>query len=83
MTDQLTIASTAIDALRSALRGPVILPDDAAYDEARSVWNAHINRRPALVTTSSNLVASPVAATCRSLALTPSTAGVASASGLV
>jgi FAD/FMN-containing dehydrogenase len=33
----------------SSLRGSVVLPDDAAYDDARAVWNAAIDRRPAAV----------------------------------
>ena len=34
--------------LRGALRGELVLPGDAAYEEARSVWNGMIDRRPAL-----------------------------------
>jgi len=37
------------EALRANLRGPLLLPGDDGYDEARSVWNGMIDRRPALV----------------------------------
>jgi FAD/FMN-containing dehydrogenase len=40
---------TAVEAVRTSLRGPVITPEDAAYDEARKVWNGMIDRRPALI----------------------------------
>ena len=36
-----------IEELRTQLRGPILLPNDAGYDEARSIWNAMIDRRPA------------------------------------
>jgi FAD/FMN-containing dehydrogenase len=35
--------------LRDELRGELVLPSDGAYDEARSVWNGMIDRRPALI----------------------------------
>ncbi len=39
----------AIDALRLRLRGPVMVPGDPAYEEARTLWNAMIDRKPAMV----------------------------------
>lgn len=36
-------------ALRAALEGDVVLPQDAAFDELRAVWNADVTDRPALI----------------------------------
>jgi FAD/FMN-containing dehydrogenase len=35
--------------LSAALRGTVLLPDEPAYDAARGIWNAMIDRRPAMI----------------------------------
>ena len=35
--------------LRSRLRGQLVLPGEPGYDAARTLWNAMIDRRPALV----------------------------------
>ena len=39
----------AIEALASGLRGRVLDPAAADYDAARTIWNAMIDRRPALI----------------------------------
>lgn len=44
----------AVNALRDAMSGPVLLAGDSGYDEARTVWNAAIDRRPAVVARCSN-----------------------------
>lgn len=41
--------SGGIEALRAAMDGPVIMPDASDYDDARSLWNGDIDRRPAVV----------------------------------
>ncbi|HEY7218727.1 MAG TPA: FAD-binding oxidoreductase, partial [Candidatus Binatia bacterium] len=38
-----------IESFRMDLRGPLLLSGESAYDEARAVWNAMIDRRPALI----------------------------------
>ena len=34
---------------KARLRGPVLAPGDAGYEDSRTVWNAMIDRRPAMV----------------------------------
>lgn len=44
-----TMTPEAIEALRAAVRGTVVTPEDPEYDAARTVYNAMIDKRPALV----------------------------------
>ena len=41
--------NTPFDELRAGLRGPLILPADPGYDDARRLFNAMIDRRPAAI----------------------------------
>jgi len=43
------LTQEVLGALRLRLRGPVILPGETGYEDARTVWNAMIDRRPAAV----------------------------------
>src|SRR5512147_1972145 len=39
----------AIEELRRHVKGQIVLPGDPKYDEVRKIWNAMINRRPAVI----------------------------------
>jgi FAD/FMN-containing dehydrogenase len=43
------LSTETIDALRAQLRGSLCLPGEPGYEQARTIWNAMIDRRPALV----------------------------------
>src|SRR5439155_17972281 len=43
------VDDTSIRELREHLRGRVFLPGDEGYDDARKVFNAMIDRQPALI----------------------------------
>ena len=46
---EILLDQKALDDLKARLRGDLLRPGEAAYDDARSIWNAMIDRRPALV----------------------------------
>jgi FAD/FMN-containing dehydrogenase len=45
----IAISTDILTALRPQLRGSICLSDEAGYDEARTIWNAMIDRRPGAV----------------------------------
>jgi len=44
-----TVGVSEVEELQGALRGKVLLPGEPAYDEARRIWNAMIDKRPAMI----------------------------------
>jgi len=46
---EIAIPDDLVEQLRNSLRGQLVAPGEPAYDEARTIWNAMIDRRPALV----------------------------------
>jgi FAD/FMN-containing dehydrogenase len=45
----IALSNDILTALHSELHGSLCLPDEAGYDEARTIWNAMIDRRPGAV----------------------------------
>ncbi len=44
-----TVTRGEIDAFKSTLRGSVLRPGEPDYEQARSIWNAMIDKRPAAI----------------------------------
>src|SRR5215510_62510 len=44
-----TLDPALVQGLRAGLRGTALLPGDPGYDDTRAIWNAMIDRRPALI----------------------------------
>ena len=43
------VMTIRVEQLRSAVRGPIVLPGDEAYDSTRKVYNGMIDKRPAVI----------------------------------
>jgi len=43
------LSQEALEEFKGSLRGQLILPEDDTYDEARTLWNAQIDKHPALI----------------------------------
>ncbi len=43
------MSTEAIQKLKSSVKGNVLLPDSPNYNDVRKVWNAMIDRRPAVI----------------------------------
>jgi FAD/FMN-containing dehydrogenase len=55
------IDHTAAQALKQKLKGNIVLPGDSSYDETRKIWNAMIDRRPAIIIRCADAADVPVA----------------------
>ncbi len=43
------LSEAAVEEFKASLRGQLIFPGDSGYDEARTLWNAMIDKHPALI----------------------------------
>ena len=48
------LSPQVLESFRAGIRGELCLPGDAGYEEARTLWNAMIDRRPAIVVRASS-----------------------------
>ncbi len=46
---EVDLSPDSLNSLKTQLRGPVAAPGEPPYEDARTVWNAMIDRRPAVV----------------------------------
>lgn len=52
---KVTLASESIEELRNQIRGRVITPESETYDEARKIYNAMIDKKPAMIVYCANV----------------------------
>jgi FAD/FMN-containing dehydrogenase len=43
------LSGDVVDGWKARLRGLVLVPGDAGYEDSRTVWNSMVNRRPAVI----------------------------------
>jgi len=48
------VSNEAITPFRQSLKGGIVLPEDPNYDEVRQIWNAMIDKKPAVIVQCSN-----------------------------
>ena len=46
---EIDLKQDTLNGLKMRLRGPLFVPGEAGYEESRTVWNAMIDRKPAIV----------------------------------
>ena len=46
---EIDLKQDTLDGLKARLRVPLLAPGDAGYEDARTVWNGMINRKPAVI----------------------------------
>jgi FAD/FMN-containing dehydrogenase len=49
------IGETALETFEAKLRGDLLRPDSEGYEEARALWNAMIDMKPALIARSTGV----------------------------
>ena len=66
-------SATGFSDLEARLRGSIHRPGDEAYEEACRIWNAMVERRPAMVRPVATSTSSPATTTAVRLQTTAST----------